>query len=73
MSDGPFFIVSTHTNKPKQVLAAEQAEGAQKGQQRLLLFPQAKTLYDAGAMERLADHLDICKEVGGHLVVWWRV
>ena len=43
--------------------AEEQVEGAQKGGQRLLLFPQTKGLYDAGTMERLVDHLDICKEV----------
>jgi len=45
-----------------QVLLAEEA-GDQ--QQRLLLFPQAKSLLDAGMMERLADHLDLCKEVSG--------
>jgi hypothetical protein len=48
-----------------QVLEAEEQKGDKKGQQRLLLFPQAKGLYDAGMMERLADHLDLCKEVGG--------
>lgn len=54
-------IFQTRAHHPNS--KPRQADKEKKGQQRLLLFPQAKMLYDAGMMEQLADHLDLCKEV----------